>query len=293
VLKSPGTVTQIRLIANEDGHVTFTGTPNITSMHPALHNRPGQRLPLGPLSPCHIPRSPLLSPTFSTTTTVFSLVTYSPKTSPFAAVVASSGPMAKTNPFRFSTKWWDDETGLGWWGYRWLQDERWISRDPIGEKGLFSYHREEIVTEEERNLYGYVNNSSVNAYDVYGLYCGSGWNEWLVPDNPGGFPFGPSCQTHDGCYGDEGCKAGKTRHECDQQFLEDMQSVCSSQPEKVWGWCSRPGKENRGHRYRCWKYPRRDCESWALLYHSAVSKYGQGPFDGARKSCCSPKDDVP
>ena len=46
-----------------------------------------------------------------------------------------AGPFAATNPFRFSTKYWDDETGLGYWGYRYYSPRlgRWISRDLIGE----------------------------------------------------------------------------------------------------------------------------------------------------------------
>ncbi len=58
--------------------------------------------------------------------------------SPFAALFSSTGRMAKTNPFRFSTKWWDDETGLGLWGMRYYHPDEgtWISRDPIGELGM-------------------------------------------------------------------------------------------------------------------------------------------------------------
>ncbi len=41
------------------------------------------------------------------------------------------------NPFRFSTKQWDDETGFGYWEQRYYSPGlgRWISRDPIEEKG--------------------------------------------------------------------------------------------------------------------------------------------------------------
>jgi RHS repeat-associated protein len=48
-----------------------------------------------------------------------------------------SGPYAAENPIRFSTKYWDDETGLGYWGYRYYSAGmgRWLSRDPIGEVG--------------------------------------------------------------------------------------------------------------------------------------------------------------
>ena len=47
------------------------------------------------------------------------------------------GPYADLNPFRFSTKWFDAETFLGYWGYRYYSPRlgRWISRDPIEEKG--------------------------------------------------------------------------------------------------------------------------------------------------------------
>jgi len=43
-----------------------------------------------------------------------------------------AGPYATVNAFRFSTKYWDDETGLGYWGYRYYSPTlgRWISRDP-------------------------------------------------------------------------------------------------------------------------------------------------------------------
>ncbi|TWT45282.1 tRNA3(Ser)-specific nuclease WapA precursor [Phycisphaerae bacterium RAS1] len=63
---------------------------------------------------------------------------------PYGGVVASSGTYAATNTYRFSTKPWDDETGLGYWGYRYYDPRlgRWISRDPISEEGgvaLYSY----------------------------------------------------------------------------------------------------------------------------------------------------------
>jgi len=45
--------------------------------------------------------------------------------------------MAKVNPFRFSTKYQDDESDLVYYGYRYYNAStgRWLSRDPIGEKG--------------------------------------------------------------------------------------------------------------------------------------------------------------
>ncbi|MGD8454628.1 MAG: RHS repeat-associated core domain-containing protein [Phycisphaerae bacterium] len=56
---------------------------------------------------------------------------------PYGAVVTQSGDYAATNPFRFSTKYWDDETGLGCWPARYYDPRtgRWTSHDPKGEIG--------------------------------------------------------------------------------------------------------------------------------------------------------------
>ncbi len=43
--------------------------------------------------------------------------------------------MAAFFPHRFSTKYWDDNTGLNYYDYRirLSEDGRWISRGPMGE----------------------------------------------------------------------------------------------------------------------------------------------------------------
>ncbi len=60
-------------------------------------------------------------------------------------------------PFGFSTKLTDGETGLVYYGYRYYAPEvgRWVSRDPIGERGGL-------------NLYGMCFNDPVNWYDYLG-----------------------------------------------------------------------------------------------------------------------------
>ena len=54
-----------------------------------------------------------------------------------------SGPYAAENPFRFSTKYFDAETALGYWGYRYCSPRlgRWLSRDPLGEPGAVTLAR--------------------------------------------------------------------------------------------------------------------------------------------------------
>ncbi|MDD4406063.1 MAG: RHS repeat-associated core domain-containing protein [Parabacteroides sp.] len=78
---------------------------------------------------------------------------------PFGEVFCSVGDMAKVNPFQFSTKYTDNETDLVYYGYRYYSPAlgRWLSRDPIEEQGGL-------------NLYGFVNNDPVNAYDILGLW---------------------------------------------------------------------------------------------------------------------------
>ena len=39
---------------------------------------------------------------------------------PFGELLRATGPMAKANPFRFSTKYQDDETDLLYYGYRYV-----------------------------------------------------------------------------------------------------------------------------------------------------------------------------
>jgi RHS repeat-associated protein len=77
---------------------------------------------------------------------------------PFGEVFCSVGDMAKVNPFGFSTKYTDNETDLVYYGYRYYSPAlgRWLSRDPIEEKGGL-------------NLYGFVNNDPVNYVDIDGL----------------------------------------------------------------------------------------------------------------------------
>ncbi|MFO0838802.1 MAG: RHS repeat-associated core domain-containing protein [Phycisphaerae bacterium] len=55
----------------------------------------------------------------------------------YGETTAKTGTYADSNPFRFSTKFLDAESGLYYYGYRyyWARCGRWVSRDPIGEFG--------------------------------------------------------------------------------------------------------------------------------------------------------------
>lgn len=77
---------------------------------------------------------------------------------PFGEVIRATGPMAKANPFRFSTKLYDDESELLYYGHRYYHTGvgRWLSRDKIEENG-------------GSNQYGFISNNPIINYDVIGL----------------------------------------------------------------------------------------------------------------------------
>ncbi|MBI3774443.1 MAG: RHS repeat-associated core domain-containing protein, partial [Gammaproteobacteria bacterium] len=96
---------------------------------------------------------------------------------PFGNLVRATGPMAFLNPFRFSTKYQDDETGFSYYGYRYYNAStgRWLSRDPIEEAGGL-------------NLYRLLANSALNNIDPNGLsalwdtFIGCAWSigsKWI------------------------------------------------------------------------------------------------------------------
>jgi RHS repeat-associated protein len=67
----------------------------------------------------------------------FGIIAASYQYDPFGNLIKADGAYADDNPFRFSTKYHDDETGLVYYGYRYYSTElgRWLNRDPIGKTG--------------------------------------------------------------------------------------------------------------------------------------------------------------
>ena len=59
----------------------------------------------------------------------------------FGRTLSAIGPMADFFRHRFSTKYYDPETGFYYYGYRYYAPDltRWTTRDPIGEDGV-SFH---------------------------------------------------------------------------------------------------------------------------------------------------------
>ena len=57
--------------------------------------------------------------------------------SPFGQLIRATGTAVDTNPFQFSTKYTDVETGFCYYGYRYYDVVmgRWLNRDPVEENG--------------------------------------------------------------------------------------------------------------------------------------------------------------
>jgi len=83
---------------------------------------------------------------------------------PYGEILRTTGPLASNNTFRWSTKFWDEESGLVYYGYRYYSPGlgRWVNRDPFAEKG-------------GNNLYGFCYNRPGDFVDTLGDTSG-GWD---------------------------------------------------------------------------------------------------------------------
>jgi RHS repeat-associated protein len=116
---------------------------------------------------------------------------------PFGEPLRVSGEAAEWNPFRFSTKYTDDETGLLYYGHRYYGPAlgRWLNRDPLREfdlqnepqdtiRGMAQFSPVEAQLDPEAilaniaNLYRFANNDPSCHIDPNG--------KWVIPVVAGG-----------------------------------------------------------------------------------------------------------
>jgi RHS repeat-associated protein len=104
---------------------------------------------------------------------------------PFGEVIRNSGPLAKNNPFRFSTKYQDDESDLIYYGLRYLKTSTggWLSRDPLnavtGTEARYELLEDDGFDDDiaqsiaaspvDLNDYIFAHNQPVVDYDLFGL----------------------------------------------------------------------------------------------------------------------------
>jgi RHS repeat-associated protein len=98
----------------------------------------------------------------------------------FGEPIRVTGVMARNNPFRFSTKYSDDESDLLYYGYRYYKagTGTWPNRDPLGEESFFRNLIKgfpvklvkQIRLESLMPIYVCNKNDSVNKLDWLGLF---------------------------------------------------------------------------------------------------------------------------
>ena len=110
---------------------------------------------------------------------------------PFGELIRATGPAAKLNPFRFSTKFYDDETDLVYYDYRYYNPStgRWLSRDPIDELS-FRHNYVKSLSLKDRyamslsppdgNEFAFVQNDPEDKFDVLGLCPAGTCDEWTI-----------------------------------------------------------------------------------------------------------------
>ena len=78
---------------------------------------------------------------------------------PYGNVLKMEGNAAEINPFRFSSEYFDKETGLVQYNFRYFnpKDGRWLSRDILGE----------MYTQ---NNYAFMKNHAIFRFDLLGMY---------------------------------------------------------------------------------------------------------------------------
>ena len=104
----------------------------------------------------------------------------------FGNIIAKSGPLADFFRHRFSTKYFDVEIGLYYYGYRFYHPVlmRWLNRDPIEEEGGL-------------NLYAACANALIISFDILGKDdgtvivegLGAGWAGVWLPEVNERIPF--------------------------------------------------------------------------------------------------------
>ncbi len=110
---------------------------------------------------------------------------------PYGNSILASGAVAAGNPYRFSTKYLDDNYGLYYYGLRFYDPDtgRWLNRDPIDVKDgqslynfvlndpIKNFDKDGLTTYKPKFILNYVNLSSIKTGK-----CGLAWwgIRWLI-----------------------------------------------------------------------------------------------------------------
>ncbi len=215
----------------------------------------------------------------------------------------------KINPYRFSTKYFDSDIQMYYYGYRYYNPKagRWLNQDPIEEMGGLLDLKVKTFREisgsfiEWNHPYLFVSNNPINKVDLFGLLtwdsckqktqpssngCGPedpDWLNWLVPEgffpSLGGYNFGPACDVHDICYGT--CCSNKST--CDYNFLTGMKRQCDKWVDRLYGPGGIFSMIGPG---RLKEIDRGSCYLDANTFYTAVAQFGDDAYLSAQNAAC-------
>ena len=119
---------------------------------------------------------------------------------PYGNMTTRTGSERLRNPFRFSSKYTDDETDLIYYGFRYYSPEmgRWLSKDPLGDAAFFHRFTHGMRSRDRARwgryavapAYVFIDNSPICYVDEFGLKHGNPVYGPGDPVYPGG-PIGP------------------------------------------------------------------------------------------------------
>jgi RHS repeat-associated protein len=119
---------------------------------------------------------------------------------PFGNTMSASGPLCDANLYRFSSKEVQIQSGMYYYGYRFYDAglERWINRDPVGERGR-----------DGLNVYAFVRNNPADRLDANGK---ESWGPPFFPTvKPPAPPTAISCSGYGPLYPSSCTDCGKSR----------------------------------------------------------------------------------
>jgi RHS repeat-associated protein len=151
----------------------------------------------------------------------------------YGNTLATYGSLATANRYRFSSKEWNENSGLYYYLYRFYDPnlQRWPNRDPVLEEGFeasrwgnmrgydYLFQVLQIQPTDGPNLYDFVINDPIDEIDNFGLSAGGAKHGPYGPrpPSPPGTPpnhpinpYGPRPHPGSGCH---------TKADCDKQAL--------------------------------------------------------------------------
>ena len=233
---------------------------------------------------------------------------------PFGETIRATGPASGTNPFRFSTKYQDDETDLLYYGYRYYNASagRWINRDPLYERGLSLIAPHLVGIPELRDedamggLYCFIRNDSVGLVDILGLSLSRPWRECTPPKawdtktgGTGVIPPADGCSVPKGIViilFPDGADKDNPTGKCSFKPACDGHDYCYSNCKKSKESCDDDFR--KGMKQACDNCAshilgdirreifRRECHRWADIYYKAVSKFGEDAYKNRQVQNC-------